>query len=54
MLKIGDFSRIGRVSVQALRYYDELGLLKPVAVFLPPVTARIPSTSFTACTGSWH
>jgi DNA-binding transcriptional MerR regulator len=32
MLKIGDFSRIGRVSVQTLRYYDDLGLLKPVAV----------------------
>jgi DNA-binding transcriptional MerR regulator len=32
MLKIGDFSRIGRVSVQTLRYYDDLGLLKPAAV----------------------
>jgi DNA-binding transcriptional MerR regulator len=32
MLKIGDFSRIARVSVQTLRYYDDLGLLKPVAV----------------------
>jgi len=32
MLKIGDFSRFARVSVKALRYYDELGLLKPVKV----------------------
>lgn len=32
MLKIGDFSRLSRVSVKALRYYDELGLLKPVSV----------------------
>jgi DNA-binding transcriptional MerR regulator len=32
MLRIGDFSRIARVSVQTLRYYDDLGLLKPVAV----------------------
>jgi effector-binding domain-containing protein len=32
MLKIGDFSRLARVSVKALRYYDELGLLKPVKV----------------------
>lgn len=32
MLKIGDFSRIGRVSVQTLRYYDDLGLLNPVSV----------------------
>jgi len=29
MLKIGEFSRIGQVSVKALRYYDEMGLLKP-------------------------
>ncbi len=32
MLKIGDFSRLSRVSVKALRYYDELGLLKPVEI----------------------
>jgi effector-binding domain-containing protein len=32
MLKIGDFSRLSRVSVKALRYYDEIGLLKPVEV----------------------
>ncbi|MBN1438673.1 MAG: MerR family transcriptional regulator, partial [Anaerolineales bacterium] len=32
MLRIGDFSRIARVSVQTLRYYEALGLLKPVEV----------------------
>jgi len=32
VLKIGDFSRFAHVSVKALRYYDELGLLKPVKV----------------------
>lgn len=32
MLKIGDFSRLSRISVKALRYYDEIGLLKPVKV----------------------
>ncbi len=32
MLKIGDFSKLGRVTVKALRLYDELGLLKPVEV----------------------
>lgn len=32
MLKIGDFSRLSLVSVKALRYYDELGLLKPARV----------------------
>jgi DNA-binding transcriptional MerR regulator len=29
-LKIGEFSRLARVSVKALRLYDRLGLLKPV------------------------
>jgi DNA-binding transcriptional MerR regulator len=28
-LKIGEFARLGQVSVQTLRYYDDLGLLKP-------------------------
>jgi effector-binding domain-containing protein len=32
MFRIGDFSRLSRVSVKALRYYDEIGLLKPVEV----------------------
>ena len=30
MLKIGEFSKISRVSVRMLRHYDEIGLLKPV------------------------
>ena len=29
MLKIGDFSRLSRISVRMLRHYDEIGLLKP-------------------------
>lgn len=32
MLKIGDFSKISQVSVKTLRFYDEMGLLKPVEV----------------------
>jgi len=32
VLKISDFSRLSLVSVKALRYYDELGLLKPARV----------------------
>lgn len=32
MIRIGDLSKISRVSVKTLRYYDEIGLLKPVAV----------------------
>ncbi len=32
MFKIGDFSKLCRVSVRMLRYYDEMGLLKPARV----------------------
>lgn len=32
MFKIGEFSKLSRVSVKTLRYYDEIGLLKPVEV----------------------
>ena len=32
MFKIGDFSRLSLVTVKTLRYYDEIGLLKPVMV----------------------
>ncbi len=32
MIRIGDFSKLSRVSIKALRFYDEMGLLKPVEV----------------------
>ncbi len=32
MFKIGDFSRLSQVPVKTLRYYDEIGLLKPAKV----------------------
>jgi DNA-binding transcriptional MerR regulator len=32
VLKIGDFSKLSLVSIKALRYYDERGLLKPARV----------------------
>lgn len=32
MLKIGDFARLGRVSIRMLRHYDEIGLLEPASV----------------------
>src|SRR5512147_2695308 len=32
MIRIGDFSKLSRVSIKALRFYDEMGLLKPVQV----------------------
>ena len=32
MLSIGEFSNICKVSAKTLRYYDEIGLLKPVEI----------------------
>jgi DNA-binding transcriptional MerR regulator len=32
MIRIGDFSKLSRVSVKTLRYYDQMGLLKPTCV----------------------
>src|SRR3954467_1532916 len=32
MIKIGEFSKMVQVSVPTLRYYDQVGLLKPVEV----------------------
>jgi DNA-binding transcriptional MerR regulator len=32
MIKIGDFSRLSQVPISTLRYYDEVGLLRPAAI----------------------
>ena len=32
MFKIGEFSKLSRVSVKALRHYDDMGLLRPAQV----------------------
>lgn len=32
MLKIGEFSKLSRVSVRMLRHYDEIGLLRPAMI----------------------
>lgn len=32
MIRIGDFSKLSRVSIKALRFYDEMGLLPPISV----------------------
>ncbi|HET8909868.1 MAG TPA: MerR family transcriptional regulator, partial [Ktedonobacteraceae bacterium] len=32
MLKIGEFAQVGQVSIATLRHYDQLGLLKPIAL----------------------
>lgn len=33
MFKIGEFSKLTQVSIRMLRYYDETGLLKPIAIY---------------------
>ena len=32
ILRIGDFSKINHISIQTLRFYDQIGLLKPYKV----------------------
>lgn len=32
MLKIGEFAKVGQVSIATLRYYDQCGLLKPLVL----------------------
>ncbi len=32
MIRIGDFSKLSRIPIKTLRYYDDVGLLKPVRV----------------------
>jgi len=32
MLKIGDFSKIAKISIRMLRHYDQIGLLKPAYI----------------------
>ncbi len=32
MLKIGDFSKLSRISIRMLRHYDEIGLLTPASI----------------------
>ena len=32
MLKIGEFSKLSRVSVRMLRHYDDIGLLPPARI----------------------
>ena len=32
MIRIGDFSKLSRVSIRMLRHYDDIGLLKPAFI----------------------
>jgi len=48
-VQISDFSKLSQVSVKALRYYDERGLLKPAQIDRYTATA---TTRLTSCPGS--
>ena len=45
MFKIGEFSKLSRISIRMLRHYDEIGLLVPEETIPGPATAgtRRPS-----------
>ena len=45
MLKIGEFSKLSRVSVRMLRYYDAIGLLKPLILAHGALPSRSQSDS---------
>ena len=45
MLKIGLFSKLSRISIRMLRYYDENGLLTPGEVDPPPDTGMTTRAS---------
>ena len=48
MLKIGDFSKLSRVSIRMLLYYDDIGLLKPAET--SPYTACMTALCSTSIT----
>jgi len=50
MFRIGEFSRLGRVTIDTLRHYDALGLLKPAKVIHSQVIVTILQTSWSYST----
>ena len=43
MLKIGEFSKLSRVSVRMLRHYDDIGLLTPAYIDLSLIHISEPT-----------
>ncbi len=54
MLKIGEFSKLSRVSIRMLRHYDEIGLLARRASTFSPATAITVRPSSSRPIGSPH
>mgnify|MGYP004571771149 CR=1 FL=1 len=47
LLSIGEFSKIANVHIKSLRYYDKLGVLKPI--YVDPKTFKLkPLEKFVA------
>lgn len=54
MLRIGDFSKLSRVSIRMLRHYDKIGLLIPESVdrkYRIQILQRIPASGGRYYTG---
>lgn len=45
MFKIGEFSKLSRISIRMLRHYDEIGLLVPNTPTPGPAIANMPPPS---------
>lgn len=51
---IGDFARLGQVSVRMLRHYDALGLLTPASVDASSSYRSYSPSSCPSSIASWH
>jgi DNA-binding transcriptional MerR regulator len=53
MFSIGEFARLGGVSVRPLRHYDEIGLLRPATVDQATGYRGYTADQLDSSTGSW-
>ena len=53
MFSIGEFARLGGVSVRTLRHYDEIGLLRPAMVDQDTGYRGYAADQLGSSTGSW-
>lgn len=53
MFSIGEFARLGGVSVRTLRHYDEIGLLRPATVDQDTGYRGYTADQLGSSTGSW-
>jgi MerR family regulatory protein len=53
VFSIGDFARLGGMSIRTLRHYDEIGLVPPPRVIRSPATALTRLSSYGSST-AWR